>query len=216
MMKTLLHNRRYSIFLVSFMLMLFGDIFVKREWDYDTQTILILQNMLFSVLLFKQSAKLKKFILLLIVCAIFTRVYYQYQSAFTGYPFLIVYSVYFLLISYRIYADLMFQKELGIETISAAFSGYILLGTVFSILFITMGSSGAFKGPEGIVSHSDYLYFSFVTLLTIGYGDIVPITEFSKKIIILLGLTGNFYTVFVVGIVIGKFLNRRVPELKND
>lgn len=198
------------------MLMLFGDIFVKPEWDYATQTILIFQNMLLSLLLFKQATKLKKLIFLLIILATFSRIYYQFQSEFSGYPFLTIYAIYFLLISYQIYVDLMYQKELGIETITAAFSGYILLGTVFSILFITMGSSGAFKGPEGTVPYSDYLYFSFVTLLTIGYGDIIPVTEISKKIIILLGLIGHFYTVFVVGIVIGKFLYRKVPGLDNN
>ena len=171
--------------------------------------------MLFSLLLFKHATKLKKLIVMLILLASFSQIYYEFQPGFTGYPFLIVYSIYFLLISYRIYADLMYQKELGIETISAAFSGYILLGTVFSILFITMGSSGAFKGPEGTVPYSDYFYFSFVTLLTIGYGDIIPVTEISKNIIILLGLTGHFYTVFVVGIVIGRFLYRKAPVL-ND
>jgi voltage-gated potassium channel Kch len=102
----------------------------------------------------------------------------------------------------------LFEKEVGIEMISAAFSGYMLLGTLFSLLFIAMGTSGAFKGPGAFVASSDYLYFSFVTLLTIGYGDIVPVTEIAKKLIVLLGLMGNFYTVFVVGIVIGKYLNK--------
>jgi voltage-gated potassium channel len=47
------YDRRYSLFLFSFILMLFGDIFTKPEYDYDAQTILILQNMLFSLLLFR-------------------------------------------------------------------------------------------------------------------------------------------------------------------
>jgi cobalt/nickel transport system permease protein len=79
-----------------------------------------------------------------------------------------------------LFNDLLFLKELGIETLSAAFSGFILLGTFSSIIFISMDSAGAFRGPDGPISNSDYLYFSFVTLLTIGYGDIVPITEISK------------------------------------
>ncbi len=52
-------------------------------------------------------------------------------------------------------------------------------------------------------------YFSFITTLTIGYGDIVPLTIHAKKATMLVALLGNFYSVFVVGIVIGKFINNR-------
>jgi voltage-gated potassium channel len=142
----------------------------------------------------------------LIVLGTFARIYNQLNPDFTGVMFLVIYMFYFMLISHQIYIDLMQQKDLGIEMISAAFSGYILLGTVFSALFITMGYSGAFKGPDNI-ANSDYLYFSFVTLLTIGYGDITPVTEIAKKVVVLLGLMGNFYTVFVIGIIIGKLEN---------
>lgn len=213
-MDTQLHNRRYSLFLFSFLLLLFADILIIPKWDNVAQTILILQNMLFSLLLFKHTHRLKKVaMVLLILLGTFARIYNQLIPAFSGYVFLIIYLIYFLLVSFQIYFDLMYEQKLGIETISAAFSGYILLGTVFSLIFISMGASGAFKGPDGPVQNSDYLYFSFVSLLTIGYGDITPVTEISKKVIILLGLIGHFYSVFVVGIVIGKFLNNQKINL---
>jgi hypothetical protein len=204
------HDSRYSVFLFSFLLVLFGDILISTEWDPFAQTVLILLNMVLSLLLFRDSHKLKKrAMVLLVLLGAFFRIYDQMVPAFPGYAFLFIYLVYFLLVSYQIYADLMYQKKLGIETLSAAFSGYILLGTAFSLIFVSMGASGAFKGPNGIVPNADYLYFSFVSLLTIGYGDIVPVTEISKKVIILEGLMGQFYTLFVVGIVIGKFLNNQ-------
>lgn len=163
--------------------------------------------MLVSLLLFQQSSKLKKItIISLIVLAIASRISPLINPDISPYFFLSAYLLYFFIVSYQLFRDLLFQKELGIETLSAAFSGFILIGTFSSLIFISMGSSGAFRGPDGPISNSDYLYFSFVTLLTIGYGDIVPVTEISKKAIMLFGLIGHFYTVFVVGIVIGKFL----------
>ncbi len=218
-MNAKLHQRRYSLFLFSFILMLFGDIVIKPAGGYAMQTALILQNMLFSLLLFRNKHRIKALIIsVLILLAAFSRIYQQIHPDFTGYVFLLIYMVYFLMVSFRIYIDLLFNKEWGFETISAAFSGYIMLGMVFSLLFITMGASGAFKGPEGVVPSSDYLYFSFVTLLTIGYGDITPVTETAKKMVVLLGLLGNFYTVFVIGIIIGKFLHwqKSEPEEEND
>lgn len=202
-----LYKIRFSLFLFSFLLMLFGDLFISSRWSPILQILLILQNMLISLLLFHKSGHIKKIaVFILVILATGTRVYPQFQPEISRYLFVVIYLCYFSLVSYQLFWDLLFENELGIETLSAAFSGFILIGTVSTIIFVTMGSSGAFKGPGGAISYSDYLYFSFVTLLTIGYGDIVPITDIAKKAIILMGLIGHFYTVFVVGIVIGKFL----------
>ncbi|MEO1011510.1 MAG: potassium channel family protein, partial [Bacteroidota bacterium] len=53
------------------------------------------------------------------------------------------------------------------------------------------------------------MYFSFITLLTIGYGDIAPITELAQKAAILIGLMGQFYLVIIMAVVVGKFVNQR-------
>jgi len=194
--------------------MLFGDIFIGSEWRDYSQMVLILQNMLFSLLLFYQSSQLKKIVIFILIgLATATRIHPQFQPEISNYLFAGIYLLYFLIVSYQLFRELLLGYELGIETISAAFSGFILIGTVTSIIFVTMDSSGAFKGPGGAISYSDFFYFSFVTLLTIGYGDIVPVTNIAKKAIILIGLIGHFYTVFVVGIVIGKFLKNQ-PEKK--
>jgi voltage-gated potassium channel Kch len=193
--------------------MLFGDLFISSSWSPFLQTILILQNMLFSLLLFHKAGHLKKIAaVVFVILATATRTYPQFQPEISNYLFVVFYLCYFSLVSYQLFWDLLFENELGIETLSAAFSGFILIGTVSSIIFVTMDSSGAFRGPGGEISYSDYLYFSFVTLLTIGYGDFVPITDIAKKSIILIGLIGHFYTVFVVGIVIGKFLKGQKAE----
>jgi voltage-gated potassium channel len=216
-MKSKMLSSRYSIFLFSFLLLLFGDILIAPKWDNLAQNILILQNMLLSMLLFKDTHRFKKLgMLVLIVLGIFFRMYDQLVPGSLGHIFLLIYLIYFLIVSYQIFYDLVYQKKLGVETISAAFSGFILLGTVFSLIYITMGADGAFKGPAGTVPSSDYLYFSFVSLLTIGYGDITPVNEIAKKVIILQGLIGHFYTVFVVGIVIGKFLNNQNIKLSEN
>jgi len=46
-------------------------------------------------------------------------------------------------------------------------------------------------------------------LLTIGYGDMAPQTDVARVTTICVSLAGHFYTVFVTGIVIGKFISGR-------
>ena len=58
-------------------------------------------------------------------------------------------------------------------------------------------------------NYQNLTYFSFITTLTIGYGDIVPLTFQAKKAVMLIALLGNFYTVIVTGIIIGKYLNQK-------
>jgi hypothetical protein len=44
-------------------------------------------------------------------------------------------------------------------------------------------------------------------LLTIGYGDITPVSLIAKRVVMFMGLAGHFYTVFITSIIIGKYLS---------
>ncbi|MGB5379224.1 potassium channel family protein, partial [Muriicola sp.] len=55
-------------------------------------------------------------------------------------------------------------------------------------------------------SNQGLMYFSYITLLTIGYGDIAPTNTISRNAVMFLGLVGQFYMVILTAIVVGKFL----------
>jgi hypothetical protein len=167
--------------------------------------------MICSALLFlKQSKREKIVVVLIIFLGIIVRLNQHYLQQSGSLIFVGVYIIYFVIISYRLFHDLIKQKIVGIETISAVFSGFILLGVVASIIFLVIDNTlnGAFEGSVNSRDFSDFLYFGFVTLLTVGYGDITPSLEISKKLVVLFGLIGHFYTVFVTAIIIGKFIGK--------
>ena len=60
--------------------------------------------------------------------------------------------------------------------------------------------------PEAITE--ELMYFSYITLTTIGYGDILPITPMARKAAILIGLIGQMYLVVITAIVVGKYINQ--------
>lgn len=119
--------------------------------------------------------------------------------------------IYFLLISVVLFVRLYKEKNLNINSIYSVFSGFILLCIAFAFLlmFINRLVPGSINGLVGEGAPSDYIYFSFITLLTIGYGDITPETTLAKKVIILIALIGYFYTVFVTALIIGKLINQK-------
>ena len=111
--------------------------------------------------------------------------------------------------SIRVYKDIYKAKDIDREILAAVFCGFIYIGFLASFLFIAVEAMepGSFSGMvDSIALFDNFIYFSFVTLLTIGYGDMVPLTPLTKTLVVILGLIGNFYTVMVTAIVIGKFL----------
>ena len=52
------------------------------------------------------------------------------------------------------------------------------------------------------------LYYSYITLSTIGYGDVLPVNAIAQKAAILIGFMGQFYLAIVSAIVVGKYINQ--------
>jgi len=67
------------------------------------------------------------------------------------------------------------------------------------------GINFAGSGAQGI---HDYLYFSFVTMTTLGYGDVTPVSSFAKSTTILIAIAGQLYLTILVAMLVGKFLSR--------
>jgi len=96
------------------------------------------------------------------------------------------------------------------STILCAINSYLLMGLSASILFLMLD----FAIPEsftniqtGAGSLSYYLYYGFITLSTVGYGDITPTAPLARSLAIFVSLGGQLYLVIVMAMIIGKFLN---------
>lgn len=85
--------------------------------------------------------------------------------------------------------------------VSAMISGYLMLGFSFSAIYSLLESlqPGSFVSAEDArLSTFDLFYFSFVTLATLGYGDIVPRSDHARAIAILEAVFGTLYLVVLV------------------
>ena len=64
---------------------------------------------------------------------------------------------------------------------------------------------GSFAGlGPGDQAVNDLFYFSYVTILTIGYGDITPKTWIAKNATVLVGFIGYLYSVVVIALIVGR------------
>src|SRR5262249_16608563 len=89
-------------------------------------------------------------------------------------------------------------RKVDAEHVYAALSAYLLAGLDFGLLFYALEQIHAGTMTGSNFSRTGAMYYSFVTLSTIGYGDIVPRTDVARGIAIVEGVGGQlFLAVFV-------------------
>ena len=82
---------------------------------------------------------------------------------------------------------------------------YLLIGMLFSYAYALVGDaqSEPFFASGIAADISDYLYFSFATITTVGYGDLSAATDLGRSVAIAEALIGQIYLVTVVAVIVG-------------
>lgn len=90
------------------------------------------------------------------------------------------------------------------DTVAAALSTYLLLGLLFSYVFAFIASvqTGPFFVQTEAASPFDFVYFSFVTLSTVGYGDFSPATHSGQAAAATEAIVGQVFLVTIVALVV--------------
>lgn len=103
------------------------------------------------------------------------------------------------------------------ESVLAALCGLLLIGYCGFFVFVAVEfhQPGSFAGlSPGGQGFRDLFYFSYVTILTIGYGDITPHTWVAKNATILVALTAYMYSLVIVAMIVSQFAeNRKLKRL---
>lgn len=93
-----------------------------------------------------------------------------------------------------------------LETVFGAVSIYLLVGALFGTVYSTIeriGGEPFFAGGHDR-GMQDFLYFSFVTLTTTGYGDLTPATPVARTISVSEALLGQIYLVTVIALLVSN------------
>jgi len=105
-------------------------------------------------------------------------------------------GLFFAVATIIIIRHLVNQKEITIDLIWGAVCGYFLLGFMWGDIFSLLETiqPGSFNlGEQGVPDIDSLIYFSFVTLATLGYGDIVPLTKQAQSLAIIETVMGQMY-----------------------
>lgn len=109
---------------------------------------------------------------------------------------------------------LAIRPAVTLDTVAGALAAYVQIGLFFTMLFRLVGivETTPFFAEPGGSSLMDYEFFSFVTLTTLGYGDLVPATDAGKTLAMLEALLGQVFLVTVVAMAVSHLGSQRRPR----
>ncbi len=104
--------------------------------------------------------------------------------------------------------QVLFTGSVDANRIVGAICIYLLMGLIWALmyLFIAQAIPGAFNGVEQLVwydNFADVAYYSYVTLTTLGYGDISPVAPIARFLVYMEAVVGVFYMAILVASLIG-------------
>ncbi len=121
----------------------------------------------------------------------------------------LLFGFFVVMISYEVFKEIITTKKIDMHMIVGAFCGFMLIGIIASLIFyfLHLDNPQSFSNVESQYhAMEDLFYFSFITILTIGYGDIAPLTDEARSLSLFFGLIGQFYLVVIMAVLVGKFI----------
>ena len=126
-----------------------------------------------------------------------------------------LYFLFYVIITFEIIKQVWRISEVSKDLIMGVISGYISLGLVGFFIFMAIEISHPGSFDSALLTDTltinekadSLLYFSYITLMTIGYGEVIPVATAAQKASILLGLLGQFYLVIITAVTVSKYIN---------
>lgn len=215
MIKNLLQTYKYEVLLIALIQHLFIGIFV-HDLQFYTQVIWPINMLILgiaSVGVFIERGYWKNIIQKVLFLLV---LFLPIGLAFIGknlnyFLFLnVAYVIFFIYIFWEVLSYLIKPSYINSDIISAAACGYFLLIEIstFLLQYFVYQNPQSFKGINLTLpaqTYIDLVYFSSITITSIGFGDITPNIYSTKLITSFFGIAGQFYSVVLVGILISKF-----------
>jgi voltage-gated potassium channel Kch len=136
-----------------------------------------------------------------------------------SYAHLFMLLCFFTWMTWLVARQVLFTGAIDTNKIVGAICIYMLLGLIWAMLYLFIAEvvPASFNG----VSHAPWLdnfatavYFSFVTITTLGYGDISPVTPLARFLVFMEAIVGVFYMAILVASLIGVRMSDREAARK--
>ena len=200
-----------TLLLLLLCFMIFGTTLLPESWYRASYSVLVNLILICVIFCLDRSHQLFSRITVTVFIVILNIAYFTKGQLMNGVSDGLNF-LFFIYAVYRLLKQVAQSKQVTTKVIVQSVSGYLLLGLVFSMAVARLDflQPGAFSFPadeNGSFQRNfyDQLYFSFITMGTVGYGDLLPKTPFAKSFSTLIGVSGQLYVAIVIAMLIGKF-----------
>jgi hypothetical protein len=108
------------------------------------------------------------------------------------------------------------QHEVTLDVIYGAIVVYLLIAMMWALIFSLVESlqPGSFTLAQSQIqdSNSPFYYYSFVTITTLGYGEITPVTDIARSFAFLEAVVGQIYLVVLVARLVGINISQSIER----
>jgi hypothetical protein len=208
---------RFLFLLLSILL-----IFVIRPFLEDFIKINVLMDIFFTVILLSgiYAASQKKNFLIIALAIAFPTLIAHWSAYFLKIPYSflvgsILGSIFFAYITIIILFYLFREKEITSDIIIGSICAYFLIGLMWAYVFSAMEivKPGSFQIPQQLnIGMHHFTYYSFVTITTLGYGDITPISHPAQSLSFLEAITGQLYIAVLIARLVGIHISQSMNK----
>lgn len=218
-----LYRNRFELFFFGQILILFGPlVFLDEFYENVLMHALFLLNIVTGIILISKK-RVFKTLFLVLFCTMFVlfvlNVMQGEEQEGISFARFGVYFLFYIAVTIEVITQVWNAETVNKNVIVGLISGYVSIGLIAFFVFssIELSTPDSFKGllvaGEDFASKIDsLLYFSYITVLTIGYGDIVPVNAIAQKATVFIGLCGQFYIVIITAVVVQKFMQHNDAE----
>ena len=127
--------------------------------------------------------------------------------------YLLVLLSFFVSTALRTSKQVLFSGEIDLNKILGAICIYILIGLIWAVLFtlLQLNFPNSFNNISDVSSwfelFPDFIYFSFVTITTLGFGDISPALPLARFLVYIEAIIAQFYMAILVASLVGSLMS---------
>ena len=208
---------RYKLLLIFTLVFLIVPSYFKNWLFYDIVTFFSLTFVFIQSLFIITDRKKKHhrwiiFIFILVLFFTWFEVLIQGNTLVNFFRFLL-YFVFFVFTILSLGRFVRKARTVTIDVIIVSVVIYLLLGIVGGsaayFFYHLYPDAFYFAHPTGNVDLLEMLYWGYITMATVGYGDITPARPETKTLAYLLAVTGQLYLAIIIAFIVGKYLSHR-------
>jgi len=110
------------------------------------------------------------------------------------------------------------RQLIDVRTVLGAVCIYVLLGMMFAFVYAAINGIGndPFFVQTAHATTPDFLYFSFITQTTVGYGDFTAAGDLGRALAVVEALTGQLYLVTIIAVLVSRLSGRTMTPNPTD